>query len=282
MTRSLDQLLPPQGRAAVMGILNITPDSFSDGGALYEDGRYRPDSLLARAAAMAEAGVDIFDVGGESTRPGARPVTTEEELARVLPAIRLLKAHFDVPVSVDTSSPVVMAAAVEEGVAMINDVRALQRPGAVNTVRDSGLPVCLMHMPAEPGVMQHNPHYADVKSDVWRFLSSRIEECVAAGMDRRNIAIDPGFGFGKTLDHNLTLFRALADLAAEGYPLLVGVSRKRMVGELLDREPGQRLIGSVALALQAVQRGARIVRVHDVPETIDALKTYYALEGLSI
>ena len=279
MSGSLDRLLPSSGRSAVMGIVNVTPDSFSDGGSLYGGHRHRVDALLARASEMAEAGVDIFDIGGESTQPGARPVASDEELARVIPAVRLLKRRFDLPVSVDTSNPEVMSASIAEGADMINDVRALARPGAVRAVAGSGVPVCVMHMPAEPDVMQSNPSYRDVVAEVRDYLRSAVDRCVAAGIDRNNIVIDPGFGFGKDLSHNLALFRALPELVADGRPVLVGVSRKRMVGDLLNRDAGHRLVGSVALALMAVQRGARIVRVHDVGETIDALRAYYAVEG---
>lgn len=279
MKASVSQLLPPDGRAAVMGILNITPDSFSDGGLLYSGGGLHRDALLRRAEAMVIGGVDIFDVGGESTRPGAAPVSAQEELARVLPVVELLKSHFDVPVSVDTSCPQVIAAASAAGADLINDVRALTRPGALAAAAASGLPVCLMHMPAEPDVMQDEPRYDDVVAQVRQCLLDRIAACVAAGIDRNIIAIDPGFGFGKTTAHNLALFRALPQLVAEGLPVLVGVSRKRMIGALLGSDSRDRTTASVAAAILAAQRGARILRVHDVAETRAALDILFAIEG---
>jgi dihydropteroate synthase len=279
MFKSLAQLLPPRG-AAVMGILNITPDSFSDGGELYSDTGIARDSLLRQAELMASAGVHFFDVGGESTRPGAKPVSTAEELARVVPVVELLKSHFDVPISVDTSNPEVIRAAADAGVHLINDVRALSRPGALAAAADAGLPVCIMHMSAEPGVMQNNPSYANVVVEVGDYLRQRVAQVCDAGIARENIAVDPGFGFGKNLSHNLALFRALPELVAEGLPVLVGVSRKRMIGEMLNREqPRDRIQGSVALALLAAQAGARIIRVHDVVETLDALKVLAFVEG---
>ena len=229
---------------------------------------------------MAAAGVDIFDVGGESTRPGARPVSTEEELARVLPVVSLLKSRLQIPVSVDTSCPRIIAAVAAEGADMINDVRALARPGALQAAAASELPVCLMHMRGEPGEMQHLAQYADVVAEVKDYLRGRVAACEQAGIARNRIAIDPGFGFAKHVEHNLALFRALEELAAEDLPLLVGVSRKRMVGDLLGKDVGERLHGSVALALLAVQKGATIIRVHDVAATVDALKILTAIKGV--
>lgn len=275
----MTRLLPPPGRAAVMGILNITPDSFSDGGQLLAAGRPDLDRILRRAEDMVAAGADMLDVGGESTRPGAPPVAEAEELARVVPVVALLKARFAVPVSVDTSSPAVIDAVAAAGADLINDVRALARPGALDAAVRAGLPVCLMHTRGEPADMGRLAQYADVVTDVLGHLRARVAVCEAAGIPRAAIAIDPGFGFAKNLDHNLALFRALDRFVAEGLPVLVGVSRKRMVGELLDREVGDRLHGSVALALLAVRRGARILRVHDVAATVDALKILYAIEG---
>jgi dihydropteroate synthase len=273
MTSAIARLLPADGRAAVMGILNITPDSFSDGGQFYRAGSFDEGALLQHAEAMMAAGVDLFDIGGESTRPGAAPVSSAEELARVVPIVKLLKERFAVPVSVDTSNPDVIKAAADAGADMINDVRALTRPGALEAAVASQLPVCLMHMPAEPDRMQDNPHYGDVVADVLEYLLHRVAAVEDAGIDRESIAIDPGFGFGKTLAHNLALFRALPQFVVTGLPVLVGVSRKRMVGELLGHEkPADRVIGSVALALMAAQAGARIIRVHDVMETVDAIK----------
>lgn len=279
MSKSLAQLLPPTG-AAVMGILNITPDSFSDGGKLYSGAGLARDSLLRQAELMVSAGVHFFDVGGESTRPGAKPVSSDEELARVVPTVELLKSHFDVPISVDTSSPEVIRAAASAGAHLINDVRALSRAGALTAAADSGLPVCIMHMSAEPGVMQNNPRYDNVVEEVADYLRQRVAQVSDAGIARENIAVDPGFGFGKNLSHNLALFRALPELVAEGLPVLVGVSRKRMIGEMLNREqPMDRIQGSVTLALLAAQAGARIIRVHDVVETLDALKVLAFVEG---
>ena len=279
MSKSALSLLPPAGRAAVMGILNITPDSFSDGGQFCDGTAVDLDAVLRRAEAMVEAGVDILDVGGESTRPGATPVPVAQELDRVVPVVTTLKQHFSVPVSVDTSSAQVMAQSADAGADLLNDVRSFQRPGALQAAVATGLPVCLMHMNGEPGVMQHEPRYNNVVTEVKNYLLARVEDCVAAGIARDRILIDPGFGFGKTLDHNLALFRALPDLVAQGYPVLVGVSRKRMIGALLGRETGERLIGSVALAILAARAGAAVVRVHDVEQTIDALRILQAVEG---
>jgi dihydropteroate synthase len=271
MTANFTTLLPPQGQPAIMGILNITPDSFSDGGRFFASGAVNSAAVLAHAESMVEAGVDIFDVGGESTRPGATPISKEEELARVLPVVKLLKARFPHPVSVDTSNPVVINAVAAAGADMINDVRALTRPGALPATVAAGLPVCLMHMPAEPPVMQQQPFYHDVVAEVLAYLRQRVRVCLDAGIPAQAIAIDPGFGFGKTLEHNLALFRALPEFVESGYPVLVGVSRKRMIGEILDRPVEQRVVGSVALAMMAAQHGAAMVRVHDVEATADAL-----------
>ena len=276
----MTRLLPPSGRAAVMGILNITPDSFSDRGQLFTAGQPDLQRIARHAEAMVAAGVDIIDVGGESTRPGALPVSEAEELARVVPVVAMLKTRFAVPVSVDTSCPAVMDAVAAAGADLINDVRALARPGALEAAARSGLPVCLMHTRGEPGDMGRLANYRDVVAEVLDHLRARVALCEAAGIPRARIAIDPGFGFAKDLAHNLALFRALDRFAAEGLPVLVGVSRKRMVGELLDRPVGERLHGSVALALLAAQRGARILRVHDVAATVDALKILHAIEGI--
>ncbi|MFA5493781.1 MAG: dihydropteroate synthase [Porticoccaceae bacterium] len=279
MTGDFTRLLPPSGRAAVMGILNITPDSFSDGGQFFAAGKPDLDRVLSHAEAMVSDGVDIFDVGGESTRPGAPAVAAVEELARVVPVVAMLKARFGVPVSVDTSSPEVIAAVAAEGADMINDVRALSRPGALEAAAHSGLPVCLMHTRGEPARMQQLARYEDVVAEVRQYLRERVALCRASGIGAERIAIDPGFGFAKTLDHNLALFRALDDFVAEGLPVLVGVSRKRMVGELLGRDLGERLPGSLALALLAVQQGVRILRVHDVAATVDVVKILDAFNG---
>jgi len=261
------------GRCLVMGILNLTPDSFYDGG------RYnRPEAALLHARAMLAAGADIIDVGGESTRPGSRPVTEQEELDRVIPVIERLGAELDVAVSIDTSKPGVMNAAVQAGAAMINDVAALRAPDAVEVAARLDVPVCLMHMQGHPATMQKEPAYSDVLADVRVFLRERVASCLAAGIDRHHIILDPGFGFGKTLGHNLSLLRALPELVAEGWPLLVGFSRKSMIGQILGDPAADRLAGSLMLAMLAVQRGARILRVHDVAETMAALKVLNAVE----
>ena len=265
-------------RTLVMGIVNLTPDSFSDGGELFSGSSVDLDRVLNSVGDMLEAGVDMVDVGGESTRPGASPVGVAEELDRVIAAITAIKRRFDVPVSIDTSRPEVIDAAAAAGAELINDVRALQRPGALAASVDSGLPVCLMHMQNQPSTMQSQPQYGDVVGEVKGFLMQRREQCIAAGIDARDILIDPGFGFGKTTAHNLTLFKALDQLVAIGVPLLVGVSRKRMIGELLNASTDQRLIGSVTMALLAAQKGAAIVRVHDVTETVQALKMLHHCE----
>lgn len=263
----------------IMGVLNATPDSFSDGGAVHaRDGHLDISRVLRRVEAMVEEGADIIDVGGESTRPGAAAVTVAEELQRVVPVVEVITARFDVPVSVDTSTPEVMTAAAEAGASLINDVRALRRPGALQAVADTGLPVCLMHMSGEPDSMQQRPEYEDVVQEVKDFLAERVATCEAAGIGRDKLLLDPGFGFGKTLQHNLDLFRGLGELQQLGMPLLVGVSRKSMIGALLDKPVEQRMVGSVAMAMLAAQQGVSIVRVHDVSATADALKIMTAIE----
>lgn len=268
----------PFGRAHIMGILNITPDSFSDGGQLLAQGGPLLDVICRRAEAMVQEGVAILDVGGESTRPGAQPVCEQEELARVIPVVEALHSRLDVLVSVDTSSPVVMREAVAAGAGMINDVRALQADEAPAVAARLGVPVCLMHMRGGPDTMQADPRYEDVVQDVERFLLGRVQEALDAGIARDYIVLDPGFGFGKNLEHNLALFNNIGRLAAWGYPLLVGVSRKAMVGHLTGRPVSRRAIGSAVLAALAVTAGACIVRAHDVPETADALRIVAALE----
>lgn len=257
----------------VMGVLNITPDSFSDGGRFD-----RPDVALGRARQMVEDGAGIIDVGGESTRPGAQPVSEQEELDRVMPVIQALVRELDTPVSVDTSSPVVMRQAAAAGAALINDVRALRRPGALQAAAETGLPVCLMHMQGSPDTMQRRPGYGDVVTEVREFLEARIHACEAAGIPRQRLLADPGFGFGKSLEHNLVLLRELTALGSLGVPLLVGMSRKSMIDKLLGRPVDERLAGSLALALLAVQRGAAVIRVHDVRETVDILRVRQAVE----
>lgn len=259
-------------RPRVMGILNVTPDSFSDGGAFFD-----PALALDHARAMAAAGADLIDVGGESSRPGAAPVCLEDELRRVIPVIEALAGELPVPISVDTSKPEVMAAAVRAGAGMINDVGALGAPGALEAARDLGVPVCLMHMRGEPRTMQVAPHYGDVVGEVRAFLAQRSASCVAGGIPPERLVIDPGFGFGKTLDHNLALLARLGELRDLGLPILVGLSRKSMLGAITGRAVGERLPASLAAALLAVERGASILRVHDVAATVDALKVREAV-----
>jgi dihydropteroate synthase len=258
----------------VMGILNVTPDSFSDGGRFG-----RRDAALRHAGAMVDAGASLIDVGGESTRPGARAVSPAEELERVAPIIEAIAAELDVIVSVDTSTPAVMREAARLGVGLINDVRSLQRDGALGAAADSGLPVCLMHMRGEPTTMQQNPQYPDVLVEVRDFLGERMAACVAAGIALERLILDPGFGFAKTQEHNLRLFKHLESLHELGRPLLVGVSRKSMIGRALGREVDERLYGSLALAALAITKGAHILRVHDVPETVDVVRMLAAVEA---
>ncbi|MFC3606284.1 dihydropteroate synthase [Stutzerimonas tarimensis] len=261
-------------RPQVMGILNVTPDSFSDGGRFFQR-----DAALRHAEAMLAAGATLIDVGGESTRPGAPPVSVDEELDRVLPIVEAISAELDVIVSVDTSSPQVMLDSARCGAGLINDVRALRRDGAIEAAAQTGLPVCLMHMLGEPGDMQEDPRYGDLINDVVGFLQARMEACQAGGIALERILIDPGFGFAKTLEHNLSLFKHLERLSVLGRPLLVGVSRKSMIGRVLERDVGGRLSGSLALATLAVAKGARIVRVHDVAETVDVVRMVAAIEA---
>ena len=259
-------------RPRIMGILNVTPDSFSDGGALFADGKVSLDKALQRAAQMVADGADIIDIGGESTRPGASPVSTQQELDRVIPVFEALAREIDAVLSVDTSNPEVMLAAAAQGAGLINDVRALQQPDAMRAAAATGLPVCLMHMQGEPRSMQQNPQYGNVIAEVCDFLAQRIEACTKLGIARRNIVIDPGFGFGKTAQHNLQLLNRLEQLHTLHCPLLVGLSRKALIGHVLKRPLEERLAGSLALAAMAVQRGAAIFRVHDVRETSDLVR----------
>lgn len=261
-------------RPQVMGILNVTPDSFSDGG------RYAlKDAALKHAESMVRAGATLLDVGGESTRPGARAVSPTEELERVAPVVEAIVRELDVVISVDTSTPAVIREVARLGAGLINDVRSLRRDGALDAALDSGLPVCLMHMRGEPGDMQDDPQYTDVTTEVCDFLAQRMAECVAAGIKAERIVLDPGFGFAKTLEHNLSLFRHLERLHALGRPLLVGVSRKTMIGKVLGREVDARLYGSLALAALAVAKGAQIIRVHDVAETVDVVRMIAAVQS---
>ncbi|HEX8595049.1 MAG TPA: dihydropteroate synthase [Pseudomonas sp.] len=258
----------------VMGILNSTPDSFSDGG------RYnRLDAALRHAEAMVAAGATLIDVGGESTRPGARAVSPLEELERVAPVVEALNRELDVIISVDTSTPAVIRETARLGAGLINDVRSLRREGALDAAAATGLPVCLMHMRGEPGSMQDNPQYEDLLSEVIAFLRGRMEQCASAGIPSERIILDPGFGFAKNLDHNLSLFKHMHELHALGRPLLVGVSRKSMIGAALARPVGERLFGGLALAALAMIKGAKILRVHDVAETVDVVRMIAAVEA---
>lgn len=264
------------GRAVVMGVLNVTPDSFSDGG------RYRSvEDAVARGLQMVAEGAAIVDVGGESTRPGARGVGLEEELGRVVPVVEGLRARTTAVLSVDTSKPGMMRAAAAAGADMINDVRALREPGALEAAASSGCAVCLMHMLGEPRTMQEAPRYGDVVGEVRAFLAERVAACTAAGLAAERLVIDPGFGFGKTLQHNLELLRHLRELAVNGLPVLVGLSRKSTVGTITGRPADERVHGSVALAVVAALNGARILRVHDVTATVDALKVVSAVQNQS-
>lgn len=258
----------------VMGILNVTPDSFSDGGKFV-----RREQAIEQALRMVEEGAAIIDIGGESTRPGAAEVSVEEELARVIPLVEALTPELPVPISVDTSKPEVMLAAASAGAGMINDVYALRRDGALEAAAQTGLPVCMMHMQGEPRTMQGEPHYADVVAEVAAFLQQRMTACEAAGIARDNILLDPGFGFGKSLQHNLSLLKHLTEFHRLAVPLLVGMSRKSMIGGVLDAPLEQRLHGSVAVATMAAMQGAQLIRVHDVQATVDALKMVAAVNG---
>ena len=262
-------------RPQVMGILNVTPDSFSDGG------RFRQrDEALRHAAAMVAAGASLIDVGGESTRPGALQVSADEELQRVAPVVEAIAAELDVIISVDTSCPQVMRESARLGAGLINDVRSLRREGALQAAAESGLPVCLMHMQGEPETMQKNPHYDDLLAEVQAFFAERMAACAAAGITAERIILDPGFGFAKNLQHNLSLFKHMQVLHGFARPLLVGVSRKSMIGQALGREVDQRLAGGLALAALAVAKGACILRVHDVAETVDVVRMIAAVEAV--
>lgn len=258
----------------VMGILNVTPDSFSDGG------RFAPlDAALRHAEAMVLAGATLIDVGGESTRPGAPVVSPQAELDRVAPVVERIARELDVIISVDTSAPMVMTEVARLGAGLINDVRSLRREGALQAAAATGLPVCLMHMLGEPGDMQDNPHYEDLVGEVSGFLADSMARCASAGIGPERIVLDPGFGFAKTLQHNLSLFKHMEALHALGRPLLVGVSRKSMVGQTLNRPVAERLYGSLALAALAMTKGARILRVHDVAETVDVVRMIAAVDA---
>ncbi|MCQ2029243.1 dihydropteroate synthase [Stutzerimonas zhaodongensis] len=261
-------------RPHVMGILNVTPDSFSDGGRFVD-----VDAALRHAEAMLAAGATLVDIGGESTRPGARSIAPMEELERVAPVVEAIARELDVIISVDTSTPSVMREAARLGAGLINDVRSLSRDGAIDAASASGLPVCLMHMVGEPGDMQKDPSYENVTREVSNFLRERLEACAAAGIPNDRVLLDPGFGFAKTLAHNLSLFKHMEQLHQLGRPLLIGVSRKSMIGQTLQREVAHRLSGSLGLAALAVAKGASIIRVHDVAETVDVVRMIAAVQA---
>ncbi|MCG7899599.1 MAG: dihydropteroate synthase [Candidatus Thiodiazotropha weberae] len=262
----------------VMGILNLTPDSFSDGGRFTAR-----DAAIKHAMQMIDEGAAIIDVGGESTRPGAQPVTAQQEMDRVIPLIETLAGEIPLPISVDTSKAEVMREAVSAGAGMINDVMALRDSGALEAAAEAAVPVCLMHMQGEPRTMQCNPHYDDVVDDVKTFLQQRLDACVASGIPQDRLIVDPGFGFGKTLPHNLALLDGLQNLEQLGVPLLVGISRKSMIGALLgERAVEERLYGSLAAAVMAAMKGSAILRVHDVQATVDALKIVSAVQAVNL
>ena len=261
-------------RPVVMGVLNVTPDSFSDGGCFLGK-----ELAIQQARKMVEQGAAIIDVGGESTRPGAEPVSEQQELDRVVPVVEALAGEVSAIISVDTSTPAVMREASNVGAGLINDVRALERPGAMDYIAETDLPVCLMHMQGTPQSMQKNPNYQDVVNEVAIYLLARVALCRKAGITDERLLLDPGFGFGKSLQHNLSMLKHLHLFADLGFPLLVGMSRKSMVGTILDKPVEQRLHGSVAVAMLAAQQGARIIRVHDVGPTVDALKILSAVEA---
>lgn len=259
-------------RPRVMGILNVTPDSFSDGG------RYDAlDKARERALKMQHEGAAIIDVGGESTRPGAPAIGVQQEMDRVLPVVEALADELDIPISIDTSKPQLMQASVAVGAVMINDVNALNAAGAMEAARDADVPVCIMHMRGDPRTMQQTPHYHDVVFEVRAYLSRRMAACEAAGIPHHHLLIDPGFGFGKTLEHNLALLAGLESFQKLGVPVLAGISRKSMIGQITGRSVDERLSGSLAAAVMAVERGVNIIRVHDVAATVDALKFTFAV-----
>ncbi len=264
-------------RPMIMGILNVTPDSFSDGGRFNE-----PDLALAHVEQMVKDGADIIDVGGESTRPGAASVSEQDEIERVAPLVEAIRNRFDVPISVDTSKPGVMSAAIVAGADMLNDVRALREEGALEAAAELGVPVCLMHMQGEPRSMQQAPQYDDVTADVLQFLRGRIDACQIAGIAKDKLLVDPGFGFGKNLSHNLTLLKQLDRFKSLGLPLLVGVSRKGMIGAVLDKPVEERLYGSLAAASLALWQGANIIRAHDVAATMDVMRLCQAVMGVGL
>lgn len=261
----------------VMGVINVTPDSFSDGGDFFSSQTVCLDAAMVRARAMVDQGASILDIGGESTRPGADLVSVQQEIDRVIPIIEAIKASLDVVVSIDTSTPEVITLAAKAGAGLINDVRALGRQGALQAAAHTKLPVCLMHMQGDPKTMQNNPTYSSVVADISDYFDERIKQCNLFGIPSDRIILDPGFGFGKTLSHNLQLLKHLSVLANKGMPILVGMSRKSMIGNVLNRPVDERLYGGLATAVMAYERGARIVRVHDVAPTVDALRMTHAI-----
>ena len=265
-TKTLD-LSSPQ----IMGILNFTPDSFSDSGQFFQ-----LDKALVQVETMLQQGASIIDIGGESTRPMAEEVTLEQELERVIPLVEAVRQRFDCWISVDTSKALVMQEAANAGMDLINDIRALREPNALQTAVQLGLPVCIMHMQGQPRTMQLNPHYDDVVADVLKFMQQRTEQCLTSGIKKENLLWDSGFGFGKSVQHNYRLLQQLSVFCEQGYPVLAGISRKSMIGAVLDKTVEQRMVGSVSAALIAAMKGACILRVHDVGETADALKIWQA------
>ena len=262
-----------------MGVLNLTPDSFSDGGRFLRAGEINSDYVIDAAADMVAEGVDWLDLGGESTRPGASPVSLDQELNRVIPALEAIKARFDTKVSIDTSSPAVMSESISLGADMINDVRALTREGAIEAVADSDVDICLMHMQGEPESMQERPDYDDVVTQVISFLSTRLEALAKKGVSKSRVCLDPGFGFGKQLEHNLDLLRGLEKIKVLGRPILAGLSNKSMIGAITGRDVGQRLSGTVGLNMLALKNGASILRVHNVAAAVDTVKIWNAYLG---
>ncbi|HEY0563428.1 MAG TPA: dihydropteroate synthase [Methylophilus sp.] len=258
-----------------MGIVNVTPDSFSDGGQYAQTAQ-----AVEHALALVAQGADILDIGGESTRPNATPVSLQQELDRVIPVIQALVGQVHIPISIDTYKPAVMQAAIEAGASIVNDVRALQEPGAVQVVAASDVGVCLMHMQGTPQTMQMNPHYADVTAEVTAFLLARAKVCEQAGIVKNRIMLDPGFGFGKSRAHNISLIQHLDTLVALGFPLLVGLSRKSLLGQVTGNDVDARVYASVAAAVVSAMKGARIVRVHDVKATVEALKVVSAINEI--
>ncbi|WP_109127855.1 dihydropteroate synthase [Aggregatibacter segnis] len=259
----------------IMGILNFTPDSFSDSGKFFQ-----LDKALFQVETMLKQGASIIDIGGESTRPMAEEVTLEEELDRVVPLVEAVRKRFDCWISVDSSKAQVMQEAAKVGMDLINDIRALQEPDALQTAVRLALPVCIMHMQGQPRTMQLNPHYDDVVADVLKFMQQRTEQCLASGIKKENLIWDPGFGFGKSVQHNYCLLQQFAVFCEQGFPVLAGISRKSMIGAVLDKPVEQRTVGSVAAALIAAMKGASILRVHDVAETADALKIWLATQNV--